>query len=77
MITSHTLHSEFPELDSKISSLKTSNLHFKKLYEEYNSLDKEIFKMETSEVFTDKILEDLKKKRVFLKDELLSILKEN
>lgn len=77
MITSHTLHSDFQEFDSKISSLKTSNSHFRKLYEEYNSLDKEIFKMETSEVFTDKILEDLKKKRVALKDELFGILKEN
>lgn len=77
MISKHSIHSEFPEFDSKISSLKTSNSHFRKLYEEYNNIDKEIYHLEVTEKFSDAPLENLKKKRVFLKDELLDIIKKS
>lgn len=74
----HSLLSEFPEYKDAIHTLKTENNHFRRLFDEYHELDKEVYRIESGETPTsDDILEELKKKRLFLKDELFSILSKN
>jgi len=71
----HDLHHEFPEYDSIITELKTSNTHFKKLFDDYNKINKSIHRLETSEKYTDDELNALRIKRVHLKDSISNILK--
>lgn len=72
----HGLAKEFPEFHDKIHELKTSDPHFAKLFEEYEEVDKEIYRIEEQiETPSDDYTEELKLKRVKLKDELVAILK--
>jgi len=72
----HTLHAEFPEYKQQIHDLKASNHHFAKLFGEYDEVDQEIHQIETgAKPESDAYTEDLKKKRLRLKDELFHILK--
>jgi len=76
MVKNHNLNKEFPEFQEKIQDLRLSNHHFEKLYENYEELDMEIVRLENStELVSDFYLEDLKKKRIVLKDELFGLLK--
>jgi uncharacterized protein YdcH (DUF465 family) len=71
----HELHEEFPEKAEAIHTLKTSNAHFARLAEEYHSLNRTIHRMETNvEPADDATIEDLKKKRLHLKDEISTFL---
>jgi hypothetical protein len=71
----HNLIDEFPEHKDKIHDLKMNDHHFKKLFDEYDSVDAEIHRIESgAEATTDEVLNDLRKKRVHLKDELSTIL---
>jgi uncharacterized protein len=71
----HDLHHEFPQFANKITDYKMSNHHFKKLFDDYHHVNKEIHRIETgAEATTDDVLNDLRKKRVHLKDELYGIL---
>jgi len=49
----HDLHHDFPQYNEVITELKTSNKHFRKLYDEYNDITKDIHNIETNEKFTD------------------------
>lgn len=69
-----TLHQEFPQYDSLITELKTSNNHFKKLFDEYESLNHKIHGIEATSIFTDEELNTMKIRRTHLKDELYEIL---
>jgi hypothetical protein len=72
----YDLAKEFPEFKGKIHDLKVSNKVFADLYEEYQGVDKEIYRIEEQiETPSDDYTEQLKKKRVTLKDELYQILK--
>ena len=72
----HPLLSEFPEYRDRIHQLKMDNAHFKKLFEEYHEVDKEVFRMdENIEPTTDEGMEEMKKRRLALKDELYGMLK--
>ncbi|MBA3995975.1 MAG: GTP-binding protein [Candidatus Accumulibacter sp.] len=72
---SHDLHAEFPELADKIHALKTGNQHFARLFEQYGALDKDIVKSEEGLAPMDDLaLENLKKNRLKLKDELYRML---
>lgn len=72
----HDLVHEFPEFREKIHDLKMSDEHFKKLFDEYHKLDREVYRVEYDiEPRSDTALEDLKKRRLALKDELYHILK--
>ena len=74
----HGLAHEFPELKEQIHSLKVSNPHFARLFEEYEDIDKEIYRIEEQiENTSDTYMEDLKKKRLKLKDELYAMLKQS
>ena len=74
-IDNHTLVNEFPQLKDKIHSLKTGNHHFARRFEEYNDLDREVRRLEgEGSPKADESMEDLKKKRLALKDELYRML---
>jgi len=74
---SHDMHQEFPNLAEKIDVLAQTNTHFSHLYDQYNGLDAEIVKVEEDGMpIDDFAFENLKKKRLKLKDELYQILKE-
>lgn len=78
MITKHYLTQEFPEYETKISHLKTEDEHFKKLFHQFDELDHEIYRIESdAEPASDDALNDLRKKRVHLKDEIYQFLMKN
>ena len=71
----HDLVHEFPEHKERIHQLKISDRHFEKLFDEYHELDHQILRMEEGiETPSDEVLEELKKKRVYLKDQLYSMI---
>lgn len=71
----HDLAHELPEYKDLIHTLKTTNAHFRKLFEEYGAVTKEINNLEfTTEVYTDEQIEELKKQRLKLKDDLVAII---
>jgi hypothetical protein len=71
----HDLVHELPEFREKIHELKVSNNHFAKLFDEYHEVDHEVRRIEQEvETPSDEYTEELKKKRLHLKDELYSIL---
>ena len=72
----HDLSHEFPEYRDQIHTLKTENAHFRKMEEEYHALDREVHRAETDvEPLSDEHIEELKKRRLLLKDELYALLK--
>ena len=72
----HDLIHELPEYRDEIHNLKTSNNHFARLFEEYHEVDHEVHRIETGvENTSDDYLEEKKKQRLHLKDELLKIIK--
>ena len=72
----HDLHHEFPEYNDAIHVLKTGNHHFARLFDEYHRLNKDIWRIEENdEPVTDEALEDMKKLRLKLKDELHAMLR--
>lgn len=75
-IENHTLINEFPDLKEQIHSLKTGNHHFSRLFDEYNDVDREVRRLEgEGSPKADETMEELKKKRLALKDELYGMLK--
>lgn len=72
----HDLHHEFPEYQDRIHTLKVSNGHFARLFDEYHDVNRHVVRVEVNaELATDFELEDLKKRRLKLKDELYEILR--
>lgn len=66
----------FPEFRDLISKLKTEDAHFARLFDKHNELDQRIKNIESNiELGTPTEVEDLKKEKLHLKDELYSILK--
>lgn len=71
----HDLHHEFPEHYQTIHELKVSNHHFARLFEEYHKLTSDVERLEEEDVpVDDYTIEDMKKRRVKLKDELYAML---
>ena len=74
----HDLRHEFPEFEQKIHDLKVSDNHFRKLFDDYHEINNEIHRIETgAEAVADETLNQLRLKRVHLKDELYEILKQD
>ena len=74
----HDLVHEFPEYREKIHNLKMTNNHFKRLFDNYHKLDREIYRVENDiEPASDTALENLKKRRLALKDELFHMLRQD
>lgn len=75
MIENHSLALELPEFKERIHEMKTANNHFAKLFDSYHEVDKEINRFETEvQVTSDAHLEELKKQRLHLKDQLYAML---
>ncbi len=71
----HDLAHEFPEHKERIHQMKMDDAHFAKLFDEYNDLTHRIEVLENNGVpVTDESLEDLKKRRLMLKDQLYAML---
>jgi uncharacterized protein YdcH (DUF465 family) len=74
-IDNHTLVNEFPQHKERIHALKTSDNHFARRFDEYNDLDREVRRLEgEGSPKADESMEELKKKRLVLKDELYRML---
>ncbi|MBC3930934.1 MAG: YdcH family protein [Undibacterium curvum] len=72
----HPLAADFPEYKETIHHLKMNNAHFAKLFTEYEDADKAVIRAENGvEHLADVALEDLKKVRISLKDQLFQLLK--
>ena len=72
----HDIGRELPEYRDRIHSLKTSNAHFARLFDEYHELDKQVARIEQEiEPTSDDHAEELKKRRLKLKDELFAMLR--
>ena len=66
----------FPEYRDLIYKLKKSDLRFQKLFDEHNDLDQKIKNIESGiAVDTSESIENLKKQKLKLKDQLYEILK--
>ena len=66
----------FPEYRDLITSLKTTDLHFTKLFDQHNDLDQKILNMEDGiEMATPAEIETFKREKLQLKDELYLVLK--
>ncbi len=73
--TPHDLTEEFPDDRERISELKTSNGRFARLAEDYNKVNRQIHRVETRvEPASEDVEEELKRKRVRLKDEIALML---
>ena len=65
----------FPEYRALISKLKVSDAHFENLFNKHNELDQKIHKLESGVLTgTATEIENLKKEKLHLKDQLFSIL---
>ncbi len=74
----HDINHEFPEHRDLIIQLKTSNHHFQHLADEYSKVTGEIEGLEhRGSPESDAYMEELKKKRLQLKDQLFEILQKS
>lgn len=75
-IDKHDLIHELPEYREQIHALKTANPHFARLFEQYHDVDHEVRRIEEgAENTSDDYLEERKKVRLALKDEMFAMLK--
>ena len=73
---SHDLLHEFPELTDKIQTMREQDATFARLMDEYDALDKRVRELEElAQPVADETMEDLKKERLKLKDQLYARLK--
>ena len=68
----------FPEYRDLITKLKTTDKHFLNLFDKHNALDQKIKNMESHlEPGTPEEIENLKKEKLNLKDQLYAVLKKS
>ena len=71
----HDLLLEFPEHKERIHHLKMENNHFARFFDEYDELNHQIHRIQQDiETPSDEVVEELKKKRLQLKDDLLAMI---
>jgi len=71
----HDIPHEFPEYRDLIQTLHNKHSGFQRMYTEYHTLDTEIRTIEQNvEPVSDSYTENLKKKRVMLKDQIYATL---
>jgi len=72
----HDLHHEFPEFNDEIHHLKMNDNHFARLFNDYHTVNSEVQRIEQGvENTSDEYIEERKKQRLKLKDELFVMLK--
>tara|TARA_R110002020_G_scaffold16871_85_gene59875 strand:- start:2925 stop:3164 length:240 start_codon:yes stop_codon:yes gene_type:complete len=73
--TPHELAEEFPEHVDAMHRLKGENAHFAKLFDAYHEVNRAVHRAETDvEPTDDAHMEELRKRRLALKDEIYGIL---
>lgn len=73
----HDIEHEFPEFHNQIEELKQINPAFSALMREHDQLDAEIRSLEEhDQPVSDTYIEELKKKRAFLKDRIYEMLRQ-
>ena len=73
---SHDLHHEFPEYNDRIHELKMTDNHFKRLFNEYDEIVHTLMRVEQNiETPSDDVIEEMKKQRLHLKDQLFVMLR--
>lgn len=73
--TPHELAEEFPEHVEKMHTLKLMDAHFSRLFDEYHDVNRAIHRAETNvEPTADFHMEDMRKHRMRLKDEIYGML---
>lgn len=76
--TPHELHEEFPEHVEKMAQLRQSDSHFNKLSEKYHTLNRAIHRAEADvEPTSDDHMQQMRKERMALKDQIAVYLREN
>jgi uncharacterized protein len=66
----------FPEYRDLITRLKHQDMHFTRLFDQHNGLDQQIKNMESGVTpGSDTEIENLKKQKLHLKDELYQLLR--
>ena len=74
-IEKHDLIHELPEHREAIRELKMNNQHFARLFNEYHEVEHEVHRIETgTEITSAEYLDERKKQRLHLKDELFSMI---
>jgi uncharacterized protein YdcH (DUF465 family) len=72
----HEIPAEFPEFKDRIHDLKVSDARFSRLFDDYHDVNREIHRAEAAGLnISDEHYEELKKKRMTLKDEIYAVLK--
>ncbi len=72
----HDLIHEFPEMEDKIIQLRQNDAPFADLMDQYDQLDAKIGELEQlGTPVADETIEDLKKERLLLKDQLYDRLR--
>ena len=75
-IQPHDVEHEFPEYKQTLQEMKSQDAHLAELIEEYEQLNAAIVDIEENEKpFQDFEFEDMKKRRLLLKDEIYFILR--
>ena len=71
----HDLAHEFPEHLEAMQSLKANNPEFAKKFDEYHGITDEVERLELADIpVNDILIEEMKMRRVVLKDELYHAL---
>jgi len=74
--TPHELREEFPEFADKLGTMR-ANAHFARLADAYHEVNRAIHRAETDVEPTDDFhLEDMRKQRLQLKDEIFAMLRD-
>lgn len=72
----HELADDFPEYAERIHALKSEDKHFARLSDAYHEVNRTIHRVETNvEPMDDFKVEELRKRRMVLKDQLYALLK--
>jgi uncharacterized protein YdcH (DUF465 family) len=78
MSAKHDLAEDFPQHAARIHEMKVQDHHFARLYAEYDDLQHEIRNINAEiEPAGDERIEQLKGRRVHLKDEMYRLLEED
>tara|TARA_R110002051_G_scaffold119880_1_gene193154 strand:+ start:4161 stop:4400 length:240 start_codon:yes stop_codon:yes gene_type:complete len=73
--TPHEIQDEFPEYVGRMHALKVSDEHFAQLLEDYRDINRAIHRAESEvEPVADTHMEDMRKRRMVLKDEIYGML---
>lgn len=71
----HELAEEFPDHTKKMHDLKISDQHFARIFDVYHEVNRQVHRAETNvEPISDVAMNDLRRQRMTLKDEIYAIL---